>query len=192
MWRQTTTDPMDESTFYADGSVNRPLQPGTIARGHLRKDDAFFTGARNGQWVTEIPMQLSQQDLRNLMARGQDRFNAYCTPCHGQLGDGQGMIAHRGFNTRRPVGNFHTERLQNMPIGHFYDVITNGYGAMYSYASRVEPHDRWAIAAYIRALQLSQNASLADADPQLLSEYKAPAPFDNPSAPSTPMQGGQP
>jgi len=96
--------------------------------------------------------------------RGQDRFNIYCTPCHGRVGDGNGMIAQRGFNLRRPVASYHTDRLRGMPVGYFYDVITNGYGAMYSYASRIEPEDRWAVVAYIRALQLSQHAVPADAD----------------------------
>jgi len=94
-------------------------------------------------------------------------------PCHGRLGYGNGMIANRGFELRRPVGNYHTDRLRNMPAGHFYDVITNGYGTMYSYASRVEPQDRWAIVAYIRALQLSQHAS---ADQAEQAKVLAPAP----------------
>lgn len=188
MWRQQKQGPLDESTFFADGQASRPLQPGTIARGHQRKDDAFFTGAQNGKWVAELPVPLTKE----LLMRGQDEFRAYCTPCHGQLGNGQGMIAHRGFNVRRPVGNFHTERLRNMPIGHFYDVITNGYGAMYSYASRVEPEDRWAIAAYIRALQLSQNAPLSDADPSLLANAQDLATYENPSAPNARTPEGRP
>lgn len=166
MWRQPRSEPLDHSEFFADGSANRPLVPGTIARDHLRLDNAFFTGTKNNKWITELPVPLTKE----LLERGQERFEIYCTPCHGQLGDGQGMIAHRGFELRRPVGNYHTERLRNMPIGHFYDVITNGYGAMYSYASRVEPQDRWAIAAYIRVLQLSQNADPADADPAELAK----------------------
>lgn len=160
MWRQPRTDPLDESAFFtADGQTSRPLLPGTIPRGHLREDEAFFTGAQNGKWLTTLPMPLTKE----LLLRGQERFNVYCSPCHGQLGDGEGMIANRGFKLRRPVGNYHTPRLRAMPVGHFYDVITNGYGTMYSYASRVEPRDRWAIVAYIRALQLSQSASAADA-----------------------------
>ncbi|CAN5500516.1 hypothetical protein BH11ARM2_BH11ARM2_32290 [soil metagenome] len=188
MWRQQKQGPLDESTFFADGQASRPLLPGTIAKGHLRKDDAFFTGAQNGKWVTELPVPLTEALLR----RGQDRFQAYCTPCHGQLGNGQGMIAHRGFNVRRPVGNFHTDRLRKMPIGHFYDVITNGYGAMYSYASRVEPADRWAIASYIRALQLSQDAPLSDADPEKLANSKDPAAYPDLSAPNVRTSEGRP
>jgi mono/diheme cytochrome c family protein len=170
MWRQTKIDPLSENDFFADGQGARPLVPGSIARGHERKDDAYYTGAENGHWVDRLPVALTKK----LLLRGQERFNVYCTPCHGQLGDGNGMIAHRGFTLRRPVGNYHTERLRNMPLGHFYDVITNGYGAMYSYAARIEPQDRWAIVAYIRALQLSQHANPADADATKLSESENP------------------
>ncbi len=159
MWAQPKLEPQRHSEFFADGMANRPLVPGTIARDHLRLDDGFFTGAENGQWLKDIPVPVTQA----LVERGQERFDIYCSPCHGRLGDGNGMIANRGFELRRPVGNYHTERLQKMPAGHFYDVITNGYGTMYSYASRVEPQDRWAIVAYIRALQLSQNASAEQA-----------------------------
>lgn len=151
---------------FANSSVSRPLVPGTIARGHLEEDDAFFTGYKNGKLIDYFPVPVTKE----LILRGQDRFSIYCTPCHGQLGNGQGMIAHRGFELRRPVGNYHTDRLRKMPVGHFYDVMTNGYGAMYSYAARVEPQDRWAIAAYIRVLQLSQDARTSDLTPQELNE----------------------
>lgn len=162
LWVQPKVRPQHESEFFADGSSARTLIPGTVARDHLREDDAFFTGFKDGKLVTEIPIKVT----KDLLLRGQDRFKIYCTPCHGQLGDGKGMIAQRGFTLRRPIASYHTDRLRAMPIGHFYDVITNGYGAMYSYASRVEPQDRWAIAAYIRALQLSQHASTSDATPE--------------------------
>ena len=139
------------------------LVPGTVARGHLEEDTPFFTGRDdNGQLVTEIPVKFnSPKEFKAFLLRGQERFNIYCTPCHGRLGDGQGMISKRGLALRRPPANYHTDRLRNMPIGHFYDVMTKGYGVMFSYASRVEPQDRWAIAAYIRALQLSQHADSA-------------------------------
>lgn len=165
MWRQPKTEPLDPSPLFPDGASARPLVPGTIARGKLRLDEAYFTGIANGRFVDRIPASLSDTAIkrRALLLRGQERFNIFCSPCHGRLGDGKGMIAQRGFALRRPVGNYHTDRLRKMPVGHFYDVITNGYGAMYSYASRVEPQDRWAIVAYIRALQLSQNATAADA-----------------------------
>lgn len=164
MWRQPKQEPLDENPFFADGMGDRPLVPGTIPRDHLREDDAYYTGMRNRKPITELPMPVTLA----LLKRGQERFKIYCSPCHGQLGDGEGMISHRGFRLVRPPGNYHTERLRNMPIGHFYDVITNGYGAMFSYASRVEPEDRWAIAAYIRVLQLSQHTTAADADPAAL------------------------
>ncbi len=138
--------------------------PGTVARGYARQDDEYYTGQVNGKWIDGLPssMHLSKQQLHDFLLRGQERFNIYCSPCHSRLGDGKGMIALRGFELRRPVGDYHTDRLRKMPMGHFFDVITNGYGAMYSYASRVEPQDRWAIAAYIRVLQLSQHATAAD------------------------------
>ncbi len=171
MWRQPKLNPMEPSEgLFTDGATVRPLVPGTIPQGHLREDGAFFTGiGPDGKWLSESPVPVTKTMLR----RGKERFNIYCSPCHGQLGNGEGMIAHRGFELRRPVGNYHTERLRNMPIGHFYDVITNGYGAMYSYASRVEPQDRWAIAAYIRVLQLSQNAAPGDVDPAALAKQQA-------------------
>jgi mono/diheme cytochrome c family protein len=189
MWRQPKQEPLDASEFYTDGMANRPLVPGTIARDHLREDDAYYTGVKDKKWVDQLPMPLT----KDLLMRGQDRFNIYCTPCHGRLGDGEGMISHRGFRLVRPVGNYHTERLRNMPLGHFYDVITNGYGAMFSYASRVEPQDRWAIAAYIRVLQLSQHARPEDADPAALDksvQLNPPLPAGASPAPAT--TSGQP
>jgi len=171
MWRQPKQEPLDSSEFYADGASTRPLVPGTIPRGYLRQDDAYYVGAENGKWLDGIPAGIKVNMA--LLLRGRERYNIYCTPCHGQLGDGQGMIAHRGFTLKRPVGNYHTDRLMKMPAGHFYDVITNGYGAMFSYASRIEPQDRWAIVAYIRALQLSQSASPSDLKPEELQSLSA-------------------
>jgi mono/diheme cytochrome c family protein len=164
MWRQPKHEPLDASDLFVDGAASRPLIPGTIPRGYARQDDEYYTGQVNGRWIDGLPssMKLNRQQLHDLLLRGQERFNIYCSPCHSRLGDGKGMIAQRGYELRRPVGDYHTDRLRKMPLGHFYDVITNGYGAMYSYASRVEPQDRWAIAAYIRALQLSQHATVAD------------------------------
>lgn len=158
MWVQPKTAPLGSSEFFADGASARPLVPGTIPRGHLREDGVFYTGIENGKWVDKIPVPVTME----LLKRGRDRFDIYCSPCHGRLGDGKGMIALRGYQLKRPVGNYHSERLRKMPVGHFYDVITNGYGAMYSYASRIEPQDRWAVVAYIRALQLSQHGSASD------------------------------
>jgi len=112
MWRQPKEEPLDASEFFADGQASRPLVPGTIARDHLRQDEPYFTGIKEKKWMDELPMPVTM----DLLKRGQDRFNIYCTPCHGRLGDGQGMIAHRGFQLRRPVGNYHTDRLRKMPI----------------------------------------------------------------------------
>jgi len=172
MWRQPKGEPLGENEFFPNGQMSRPLMTGTIARGHERQDEAYYTGVSNRKWVDALPMPLTKQ----LLKRGQERYTVYCTPCHGELGNGQGMIAVRGFKIKRPVGNYHTDRLRNMPLGHFYDVITNGYGTMYSYASRIVPEDRWAIVAYIRALQLSQNADLSDADRQALEDSLKPKP----------------
>jgi hypothetical protein len=147
--------PLAASDFFADGQSARPEVPGTIPHGHLRLDQAFYTGRSNGSPIATFPIPVT----RDLLARGQERFDIFCSPCHGRVGNGDGMIVERGF---RPPPSYHIDRLRAAPIGHFFDVMTNGLGAMPSYASRVPPMDRWAIAAYIRALQLSQLASLGD------------------------------
>jgi len=140
-----------ETDFFSDGRSERPVIEDTVARGQLHLDEARYTGKLDGKDVEAIPIQITKEDL----ARGQERFNIYCSPCHGRIGNGQGMIVARGL--RQPP-SYHDERLLNAPIGHFFDVMSNGYGSMYSYASRVSVDDRWRIAAYIRALQMSQNA----------------------------------
>jgi mono/diheme cytochrome c family protein len=147
--------PYEPNAFYAGGQSERQVISGTVALGMLHTDDPLYTGRVGDQLATTFPITIT----RAVLARGQERFNIYCAPCHGLLGDGQGMIVARGFS---PPPTFHQQRLRDAPVGHFFDVITNGYGRMYSYASRVEPADRWAIIAYIRALQLSQNATAAD------------------------------
>jgi cytochrome c553 len=148
--------PYQESNFFTDGMSSRPLVPGTVPRGQLRTNRPLYEGkSTDDLLIDEIPLKVD----RAFLARGQQRFNIYCAPCHGQTGDGQGMIVKRGFS---PPPSFHLERLRDAPAGHFYHVIKNGYGAMYSYASRVPVEDRWAIAAYIRTLQLSEHATLDD------------------------------
>jgi mono/diheme cytochrome c family protein len=147
--------PLAASEFFSDHRSARPMIEGTVARGHLRIDEARYTGKINGEDVDQFPIPIAKADIE----RGQTRFNVYCTPCHGRTGDGNGMVVLRGF--RQPP-SYYSERLINEPVGHFFDVITNGFGAMASYASRVEPDDRWKIVAYIRALQLSESASLND------------------------------
>jgi cytochrome c553 len=139
------------TSFFGDGRSERPAIPDTVARGQLHLDEARYTGKINGKDVDYFPIQITKADLE----RGQERFNIYCSPCHGRLGNGHGMVVARGL--RQPP-NYLDPRLVDAPVGHFFDVMTNGYGAMYSYASRVANDDRWRIAAYIRALQLSQNA----------------------------------
>jgi mono/diheme cytochrome c family protein len=147
--------PLADSSFFPDGRASRPLVAGTIARGHLKADSRYFAGKQGNEFVNELPVQLT----RDLLVRGQQRYDIFCAPCHGRAGDGEGMVVQRGF--RHPP-SFHQERLHNQALGHFYDVITNGFGAMSSYASRIPVADRWAIVAYIRALQLSQNATIED------------------------------
>ena len=156
MYNQPKYKPLAASEFFADGTSARPLPPHTVARGHLNESVVFFTGKNDdGTLVAGFPVPVT----RDLLKRGQERFNIYCSVCHGAEGDGNGMIVQRGFP---PTNSYHIDRLRQAPPGYFYHVITNGYGVMYSYASRVEPADRWAIAAYIRALQLSRNGRLDD------------------------------
>jgi mono/diheme cytochrome c family protein len=152
---QPRYNPLDATDFFSDHRSARPMIDGTVARGHLRIDEARYTGKIAGEDVDQFPIPITKADIE----RGENRFNVYCTPCHGRTGDGNGMVVLRGF--RQPP-SYYSDRLVNAPVGHFFDVITNGFGAMTSYASRVEPDDRWRIAAYIRALQLSESASVND------------------------------
>jgi mono/diheme cytochrome c family protein len=140
---------------YPDGRASRNLPTGTVARGQLRDDEHFYTGKVAGVFVTEFPFAVGAADLQ----RGQERYTAYCTPCHGQTGDGKGMVVQRGL---RQAATYHQDRLRSAAPGYFYDVITNGFGAMQGYAEQVPQRDRWLIAAYVRALQLSQNATVDD------------------------------
>jgi len=151
--------PLDPSTFFDDGRSARPEVPGTVAHGHLRADELLYTGKVNGEPADVFPFPVT----REVLERGRERYNIYCSPCHDYTGSGRGMVVQRGFP---PPPSYHLERLVKAPAGHFFEVMTNGYGAMYSYASRVTPDDRWAIVAYIRALQLSQHATLEDVPPQ--------------------------
>ena len=151
--------PLRPSDFFADGRSARPLPEGTVARGQLRADKVFYTGKKGDQFVDQLPFPLS----REVLERGRERFNIYCSPCHGRLGNGLGMIVRRGL--KRPP-SYHIDRLRQVPIGYFYDVITNGFGAMQDYSAQVAPRDRWAIASYIRVLQYSQLASINDVPPE--------------------------
>jgi mono/diheme cytochrome c family protein len=148
-------DPLERSVFFADGLSARPLIANTVARGQLREDRHLYEGVVDGQPADTFPMEVTPA----VMQRGQERFNVFCSPCHGQTGEGNGMVVQRGF--RQPP-TYHQDRLRDAPVGYFFDVMTRGFGAMPDYASQVPVADRWAIAAYIRALQLSRNAALDD------------------------------
>jgi hypothetical protein len=156
MANQPRYKPLAESTFFPDHRSARPLPTGVIARGFLDEDDHFYTGRVNGQLATTFPFEITT----DVLARGRERFDIFCTPCHDHVGSGNGMAVRRGF--RRGPPSFHIQRLRDAPPGHFYDVISNGFGAMNDYAAQITPRDRWAIVAYIRALQLSQNANIRD------------------------------
>ena len=147
--------PGDPSSFFPDGRSERPPVAGTVARGQLRTDALLYAGRINGAVADMFPFPITSADL----SRGRERYNIYCSPCHDYTGSGNGMIVQRGFPS---PPSFHIERLRQAPAGHFFEVITNGLGLMYSYASRVSPDDRWRIAAYIRALQLSQHGTMGD------------------------------
>ncbi len=164
--------PYEPTDFFGDGRSERQPVPGTVARGQLRLDELMFTGRENGVVVDKFPFPITKADLD----RGRERYNVYCTPCHDYTGTGRGMIVQRGFP--QPP-SYHIQRLREAPAGHFYEVITNGFGAMYSYAARVEPADRWRIAAYIRVLQLSRNATVQDvpeSERQKLTQQSAEKP----------------
>jgi mono/diheme cytochrome c family protein len=169
--------PYEPDTFSPDGQSAQQVISGTVALGMLHDDELLYTGKLNGQLATTFPFTIT----RAVLARGQERFNIYCSPCHGLVGDGNGMIVQRGFS---PPPSFHVQRLRDAPVGHFFDVITNGFGRMYSYASRVAPEDRWAIIAYIRALQLSQNATLADVPPEQRAQLQAQGAAVPPNSPA--------
>ena len=158
----------EASESFPDGRASRTPPAGTVARGWLREDEALYTGKVNGQLVDAIPFEVSHADLK----RGQERFNIYCTPCHGRLGDGQGMVVQRGL---RQAASYHQDRLRQERIGYFFDVITNGFGAMQGYAEQVPVRDRWLIAAYVRTLQFSQYASINDVPPERRGELETPA-----------------
>jgi mono/diheme cytochrome c family protein len=150
--------PLRQSDFFGDARSARPLVAGTVARGQLRDDSVRYTGKANGSDVTTFPFPITA----SVMSRGRERFDIYCSPCHGRTGQGDGMVVRRGY--RQPP-TYHQDRLRQAPVGHFFDVITNGFGAMPDYASQIKVDDRWAIIAYVRALQLSEHATIADVPP---------------------------
>jgi mono/diheme cytochrome c family protein len=195
MARQPSYRPLTPSKFFPDDRSARPLVPGTVARGHLEADTVFYTGrsgktdkvaevrrviAGMGQhplvaaallasaedpYTAEFPIQVTKAVLE----RGRERFNIFCSACHGRTGDGDGIVKRRGFT---PPPSYHIPRLREARPGYFFHVITHGYGAMPDHASQVPPRDRWCIAAYIRALQFSQNATRADVPPRELEQLE--------------------
>jgi len=147
MYLQPSEKPLEHSDFFRDNEMaSRALPAHTVARGELDEDEAFYTGKIGTNLIAQFPMPIT----REVLLRGQERFNIYCAPCHSRTGEGNGIIPQRGYPA---PPSYHIDRLRTAPVGHFFDVITRGYGVMYSYANRVAPEDRWAIAAYIRALQ---------------------------------------
>lgn len=180
MQNQNKMRPYRESTFYPDGASARPLPAHTVARGDLRADEAYESGIRGGKPVADLPFPVT----REVLLRGQQRFDIFCSPCHGRTGDGLGMIVTRGY--KQPP-SLHSEPLRNAQVGFFFNVMTQGFGVMPSYAAQVSVPDRWAIAAYIRALQYSQRARLDDLSPaarQAIAGDLSPAAA--PAAPAPP------
>ena len=181
MQDQPKYKPQRPSNFFVDGRSGRPPVEGTVARGDMEEDIAFYEGKNDkGDDVDVFPVAVDKAFLE----RGQQRYDIYCAPCHGRIGNGLGMIVRRGF--KQPP-SYHIERLRTAPVGHLYDVVTNGYGAMLNYAAQVQVRDRWAIVAYIRALQYSQNVNINDlpaearakvpAQGQASAEYQAAEKF---------------
>ena len=169
MHDQPRQKPLAKSEFYDDQRSARPLPPGTVARGHLKEDPIYYTGKLGAEFVPILPVPPTLELLR----RGQRQFQIYCSPCHGRTGRGDGMIVQRGF--KKP-SSFHVDRLRQTAVGYYFDVITNGFGAMPDYSAQVPTGDRWAIVAYIRALQLSQHATLEDVPAKVRSELERSVP----------------
>jgi mono/diheme cytochrome c family protein len=156
MHDQPRFKPLAESDFYADLRSARTPVEGTVARGQLHSDTYFYTGKIGNNPGDFMPFPVTEE----VLARGRERFNIFCAPCHSRLGDGNGFVPSRGFPRKPP--SYHSERLRKAPLGYFFDVMSNGFGIMPDYAAQIPPRDRWCIIAYIRALQLSQDATMAD------------------------------
>jgi mono/diheme cytochrome c family protein len=192
---QPRENPLSRSAFFADQRSARPPVEGTVARGQLHEDSYLYTGKIGNNTGDVMPFAVTSE----VLARGQERYNIYCAPCHSRVGDGNGFIPSRGFSRQPP--SYHTPRLQKAPLGYFFDVITNGFGIMPDYASQISPEDRWKIIAYVRALQLSQNATMADV-PAGQAIPSQPPQFREPGSGATlpqlaspdipPFEGGKP
>lgn len=176
MHDQPRYEPLEENTNYTDSSASRPMVEGTVARGFLHENESLYppsalsdTGSLRSGSAGAASMSMPFPVSLKVLERGQERFNIYCTPCHGISGYGDGIVVRRGY---RPPPSYHSDRLRKAPPSHFFDVMTNGFGAMPDYAAQIPAEDRWAIAAYIKALQFSQNASVADVPAEDRSKLK--------------------
>lgn len=165
MHDQPRFEPLEHTTFFTDGRSARPQVAGTVARGELRLDEHLYTGKVSGKPAETFPFAITKAD----MERGQQRFNIFCANCHGRDGYGRGMVVERGM---KPAASFHDERLRKAAPGYFFDVVTNGFGAMFDLSYAISVEDRWRVIAYVRALQRSQNAALADAPPERRAELE--------------------
>lgn len=183
MYDQPKYKDLRHSDFFEDGRQARPIPYGTVARGFLDADSRVYAGRAGGVLLTEFPVPVNAA----LLARGRQRYDIFCSPCHDRTGSGAGMVVRRGYV---PPPSFHIERLRNAPIGHFFGVISNGFGAMPDYASQIDVTDRWAIVAYVRALQLSQNApvgTLAAEDRARVETATPETPAPTPTAAPAPF-----
>lgn len=190
MYDQPKAGPYAESQVFVDGAASRPLQPGVVARGTFNEDESFVTGQGNGQPLTDFPLEVNEQ----VLARGEDRFNVFCTPCHGQYGAGNGVV---GAQMNPRPKSFYLQELKDQPVGYYFYVITNGVNRdgrqnMYPYASRIDPDDRWAIIAYIRDLQTNRREEVTeDQFRGITPTPAATAPANATSAPTPiPATGG--
>jgi mono/diheme cytochrome c family protein len=184
MAEQPRYDPLEESDFFTDRRASRPLVTGTVARGQLRDDTHLYQGLVNGEVVDTFPFAIDEA----VMQRGRDRYDAYCSMCHGRVGDGLGMVVQRGM--RRPE-SFHIKRLREEKVGYFFDVITNGFGAMYGQAAQIPVRDRWAIIAYVRALQESQPLAPDDEPKNINDLAKEAATKPTTETEASPAEGEQ-
>ncbi len=177
-------DPLEATTLFRTNASAQPLIAGTVARGHLNADELLHTGKLDGRDSTVFPFEITRADLD----RGEERYDIYCAPCHGRTGDGNGMVVKRGY---RQAASYHMDRLRTIPVGYLFDVITNGFGAMPDYRSQIPVEDRWRIVAYVRALQLSRNATADDVPAADMERLRSGAPAPAAAAEGREETGGQ-
>jgi mono/diheme cytochrome c family protein len=189
MWLQPKSLGQSKSAMFADGGGSRLPVPGTVEFGKPRTDEAFYTGRVGGKLVAEFPIPVTEALLR----RGKERYEIFCLNCHGAAGHGDGMIAQRGFALARPVGNYHTERMRSMPVGHYFEVMTKGFGTMFPLEGRLNHADRWAVAAYVKVLQESQNVPVSSLPPEIRAKLEAmPRTPDQDAPPEPPSMASGP